>query len=405
MKFIDLENGCVFDVDSSTSTSESPYVFWFENGQSININYVQKICVLSNQPSLKISIDSPIFSLIDVDELVKAHSSNSSNTDIVNINDVEYKDLHYKDSNDVEKFVVDSLTLTYDQTPDCVYQYNENYIYILYFLALSHDTGEFIDDFIISYTENEDTINEVYRIGADFYPINEIFQSNMENFEITLPESIQRALFDVNIKEEANDNIVLNRKYKELLMNYWDIVANKGSYNSLINSLKWFEWGDLVRIEEAWREQEPHKEWLRLREVNSFLSPYMMEQLRHISKSTYMGLYYALDHIKRDEDGHVIYVDDSSGSDNYDFIDEQIPMIEELDEVTMKWTLRDTCLKMTLLGSFYSTFFMPVHLDLIHSTVENIVFTNTVKLLNNTTWLRNDTINLINPIELNYVYE
>ena len=39
---------------------------------------------------------------------------------------------------------------------------------------------------------------------------------------------------------------------------------------------------------------------------------------------------------------------------------------------------------MYLLGSFYEAYFMPIHLDLLHSTVESIVYSNTIKLINNT---------------------
>ena len=31
-------------------------------------------------------------------------------------------------------------------------------------------------------------------------------------------------------------------------------------------------------------------------------------------------------------------------------------------------------LKMTLLGNYFSTYFMPIHLDLLYSSVENIIF-------------------------------
>ena len=52
----------------------------------------------------------------------------------------------------------------------------------------------------------------------------------------------------------------------------------------------------------------------------------------------------------------------------------------------------EMCIKMTLLGNFYSTYFMPLHLDLFHSTVERIVFANTTKCLSAGCLSRKDVI-------------
>ena len=52
----------------------------------------------------------------------------------------------------------------------------------------------------------------------------------------------------------------------------------------------------------------------------------------------------------------------------------------ELEFISAKWSFKDLSLKMSMLGKFYEMFFMPIHLDLIHSTVEDIVFSNTIKI-------------------------
>ena len=51
-----------------------------------------------------------------------------------------------------------------------------------------------------------------------------------------------------------------------------------------------------------------------------------------------------------------------------------------LEFISSKWSFNDLSLKMSLLGKFYEEFFMPIHLDLIHSTIEDIVFTNIIKV-------------------------
>ena len=242
-------------------------------------------------------------------------------------------------------------------------------------------------------------------------------------------------------------------------MNYWDIVANKGSYESLTNSLKWFEWGDLVRIEEVWKSREPHGDIYKLKPLKSQLDDYLRSQINNISKTTYIGLYYAMQHIEKDGWGGVVYEDqyniDPQQYSNRIHKGDRIAVMEDYDDFTIHsydpnrsdvlgkadavqsasystniirrdidsgnyiynepnpqldniaalWNNIDLCLKMTLLGNFYSTFFMPVHLDLIHSTIESWVFTNTIKLLNASTVSRIDIINNTKTFDLYYEYE
>ena len=116
---------------------------------------------------------------------------------------------------------------------------------MFYILGRSEDPGEYVGNFWINDVE--------YRISADFYVENEILKENLRNFESKLPESIQKAIYENNVHEELNDNILINRKNKELLMNYMSIMGNKGSYDSILNSINWFEWGDLLRLEEFWK--------------------------------------------------------------------------------------------------------------------------------------------------------
>ena len=409
--FIDTITGVAYD-------GRPPYVFWFENGQSTNLNYVKQICIYTNKKTFNVRIDSPIFSILKMDQLIPSHER-------VVLNKKSYIDL-----NDLKTNSWTSVG----------YYYDNAYVHMLYILCNSQDAGQYIDDLYID--------GDLYKIGADFYVINELLQSNLENFEITLPESIQRAIYEVNIHEESNDNITLNRKYKELLMNYWDIVANKGSYQSLINSLKWFEWGDLVRIEEIWRNKEPHGDVLKFFDLKTQINSYMLSQLKNLNKTTYIGLYYALYKLRNEnkyqdstgqeytppvnfktgfnvvntptglyDDPDILPaqllqqdnietnitmgdIDETDGENK--FFNEMIPQLEHTISL---WNNLDIALKMTLLGNFYQTFFMPVHLDLIHSTIEAMVFSNAIKLLNGISISRNDLFDSTKTFEMTYEYK
>lgn len=417
IEFVDLKTGNLFHIKSG-----DPYTFWFEDGQSLNLNYVKKICFISNEASAYVELNSPVFSILKLNQDIPRF--NETNGEIINAK--RYIDLDLLKTN---QYLMTGYAYTLPGTMDTVY------IYMLYIMGSSKDSGEIRDKFKIN--------GEEFEVGADFYAPNEILKSNLENFDISLPEAIQKAIFDVDVHEESNDNITLNRKYKELLMNYWDIVANKGSYNSLLNSLAWFEWGDLVRIEEVWKRHGRRIENYFHTELNHEIDEEFLLQLAHNSKTTYIGLYMALSKITRNKDGQLEYCDAIGGSSpitgyetgsavhntfqqDEDTINEmgweisrvgqtphQTPQqpapvpgqITEhisvpagrnrdvmvynepnpnLELVSTKWNLLELCLKMTLLGNFYSTYFMPIHMDLIHSTIEHWVFAYTQKLLNTT---------------------
>lgn len=406
--FIDHKTGVAFN-------GEQPYVFWFEQGQSTNLNYVRQICIYTDSYKLSVTCDSPVFSILKMDQLIPAHER------VVL----------------AEKKYIDLSELKTNQWVSTGYKYRDCYVHMLYILANSNDAGEYIDVLRI----DADGEYKEYSIGADFYNMNEILQANLENRGIELPESIQKAIYEKNLHEEANDNILLNRKYKELLMNYMSIVANKGSYQSLVNSLKWFEWGDLVEIKEYWKRIEPHKTWLLMEDL-------MSDTIRDASKTTYIGLYYALQELNTDQ-GDVIYNDtynpsiqrrssltfsdsDVVNSDDrynivggadmlqtfrlptsysrYDYSPDSTTKIynevtPELKNTIGLWNNLDLCLKMTLLGNFYSTFFMPIHVELLHSTIESLVFTNVLKILSASQVSNTNLINLIGSVELEDVSE
>lgn len=401
--FIDHKTGVAFN-------GEQPYVFWFEQGQSTNLNYVRQICIYTDSYKLNVVCDSPVFSILKMDQLIPAHER------VVL----------------AEKKYIDLSELKTNQWVSTGYKYRDYYVHMLYILANSSDAGEYIDVLRIGVNGEY----KEYSIGADFYNMNEIMQVNLGNRGIELPESIQKAIYEKNLHEEANDNILLNRKYKELLMNYISIVANKGSYQSLVNSLKWFEWGDLVEIKEYWKRIEPHKTWLLMEDL-------MSDTIRDASKTTYIGLYYALQELNMDHDD-VIYNDtyntsiqrrssltfsnsDIANSDDmynivggadvlqtfrlptsysrYDYSPDSITRIyneitPELKNTIGLWNNLDLCLKMTLLGNFYSTFFMPIHVELLHSTIESLVFTSVIKILSASQISNTNLINMIGSVEL-----
>ena len=359
IEFVNIKDGRVFNGDR-------PYVFWFENGQSVNLNYVRRICFISTSRIVRARVESDTFALLGMGQNIPEIYNPENQGEI--INEKLYMDLDY----------LKTTVFTSNGAP-----YNNFYVHMIYILASSKEAGEIHDSLYLIDSDGE----HEYEIAADFYGDNEILKTNLSNFDIHIPESIQKAIYDVDVHEESNDNITLNRKYKELLMNYWDIIANKGSYNSLQNSLAWFEWGDLVRIEEFWKRHSEGMEEYFLTDLNHELDYEFIAEFLNNSKTTYIGLYMALDRI-RTQNGRPEY--DTEGN----------PVLEK---TITRWQLIDLCLKMTLLGNFYSTYFTPIHIDTLHSTLEHWVFSYTVKVLHAA--CADDYISVFNIHSFDMVYD
>lgn len=358
MRFVDLNNGALYN-------GNYPYIHWFDDEQSTNLVYIKKLCVLCDDEYVNIRIDSNIFTLLNMDLLP---SSNDEN-----INEFTYKDISQFKTNNIN-----SKGLEYDKY----------YLHMIYILAQSKNEGEFLEDLYIN--------DEKFAIGSSFYDKYEPNKINLSNLGVDIPESFARAIYSTNIHEDEIDNIVVNRKYKELLNEYWNIIANKGSYKSLYNALYWFEYGDLIKIQEIWKNSDKYNQ----QDIKSYIDSSVKDYLSTNKKTTYIGLYLPLQKI-REKDGEVIYpdfIDKKDYKDYEGFIREENP---ELVNISTKLSNDDLCMKMYLVGNFFETYFMPIHLDLIHSTVENIVFTNTIKLINHNIFNKNNYFNNIFTFDCN----
>ena len=232
--------------------------------------------------------------------------------------------------------------------------------------------GEYIEDFHIY----ENGVKNTYKIGVDVYGENEFNIINLQNNGVHIPNSVQKAIFCTNVHEDENDLILLNRKWKELLSNYWDILANRGSYKSLYNSLNWFEYGDILKLKEIWGRTENSKKIYEERDIKEVLENKYYEEINGFFKTTYIAITAAIKKMKENNNG-VIYDEEHN------------PILEH---IVHRWSINDLSLKLSLLGNFYKSYFMPIHLDLIKSTIEDVIYSNTTKLYNSHASHREDTV-------------
>lgn len=370
IRFVDINTGNVYNGDR-------PYIHWFEGKQSVGINYDKQFIVISDKEDIEIRCDSEVFFIID-NHKIGYETDDQGNPVEKTFYDKKYLDL------DVIK--TNYLYHVKDGCEAVAEGYN---MYTFNIVACGKYVGEITDSFFIDGQE--------YTIGADFIDENEALGVNLTNLGAEISNEVQRAIYDKTINEQKIDWVLINRKFKELLNEYIDVIANKGSYKSLINSLNWFEYGDLVAIYEYWRRQEPTREMLAKRDLTEFITNETENLLYTMQKTTYVGICLALEKLLKEE-GVIQYEDqykeNAEGIADVDkILDEPNP---KLQQVSMLWSKEEMSLKMTLLGNFFATYFMPIHLDLIHSTIENVIYANTIKAANFSRFERTDILDEIN---------
>lgn len=335
--------GIPYNTDSYTDShgDKRNYRFYFDDNQSINIIYQKRLFFISDKERVSIEIlDTPptkntVFSLFDY-ITAPAKLENIKKSKIVSTGaPIGDKYLHYVNIG-----------------------------------SCSESEGEFIENIKID--------NEIFEIAADFHGQDESLEILLHNQGVTLPKDIIRSLYDTNIHEKYIDWVVLNRKYKELLLNIMDIVYKKGSYKSLVSSLGWFEYGDMVKLNEYWSDSSLHT--LHQKDISTIYTPMIEEMMKMYMKTTFISLEYMLDEYDfeyiTDNNGEVV---DKIFKYDRDGIDLTVPILKDINEIQRKWSINDIALKMTLLGNYFSTYFMPIHMDLLFSSIENLVFTTPAK--------------------------
>lgn len=335
--------GIPYNTDSYTDSygDKRNYRFYFDDNQSINIIYQKRLFFISDKERVSIEIlDTPptkntVFFLFDY---ITAPTK----------------------LEDIKKSKIVSTGAPI----------GDKYLHYVNIGSCSESEGEFIENIKID--------NEIFEIAADFHGQDESLEILLHNQGVTLPKDIIRSLYDTNIHEKYINWVVLNRKYKELLLNIMDIVYKKGSYKSLVSSLGWFEYGDMVKLNEYWSDSSLHT--LHQKDISTIYTPMIEEMMKMYMKTTFISLEYMLDEYVFEyitgNNGEVV---DKRFKYDRDGIDLTVPILKDINEIQRKWSINDIALKMTLLGNYFSTYFMPIHMDLLFSSIENLVFTTPAK--------------------------
>lgn len=320
-----------FDKEGNIYEGGSPYVHWFGGSQSVGLWYSLNIYVLSDQSSLTIvppSEDS-VFKLVKVDN---------------NEDEIDIKEL----------IQTSEYSITSNIHPT---ELSSWYAFQINIVCQSDKIGQFTDSFTIESGNESLQVS----VGADFYEEDETLTINLGNKGLDIPKSIYKAFYESNYHEAFIDNVLINRKFKELVSNFIDVVDCKGSYKSLINSLDWFDWGENTKLYEIWRSGNNLIE----KDLEIVLSDIYKDYIFTHSKTTHMALVTSLYNVTDELDS------------------EKNPVIEK---ISRDWSDEELAIKISILGAFFERYFMPIHLDLKRASVESLVYTNSIKLENGTNY-------------------
>lgn len=341
IQFFDIKTG-------ETYNGDYPYIHWTEPF-SVGVIRYKELFFLADNETVKVGINKPEdwnFALYSSTPVKISHMETDKTGQLIEVVEDSSVDYDLINFTDIRAHAVNSVTLTGQKL-------NDKYAFQLLIICRSDVEGEFIEDFTID--------GQVFRIGAEFWGENESLRINLANQGTELPELIGRAIYDTDLYEDNPDWVLLNRKFRELLIQHMDVMDNKGSYESLFNALKWFEYQDLVELREVWKFQTPDGTKYYDCPVDTFITDEAKTRMFNSAKTTY----FALRQLKRT-------ITDDRGSLTDLITYEHDPLEGEVKNLACKWSEEEMRLKMVLLGNFFETYFMPVHTDLIRSVIEDV---------------------------------
>lgn len=380
------------------------YVFWIDNKDhsycSINNFYIRPIYIIFDEKisALEISLESRVFALLSSKDAVDKFKNG-----ILTIEETDFKNvLSYdsnSDNNDIIELEVKSshISKSENETKNII-----KYIYPFYVMGTSTEVGSFATNILIkaSHSIEEKNENDVVidnytsyeycyiTVGAEFNDESEILYINGQNMGVRLPHEILRAVYNGSYFNGEFDEVLYNEKLKEYLLEYMQIRGEIGNYNSAIQSLKWFGWGDKIDLVSL---LETDNQFM-IQFVRDYFdtSSDILDSFKHFINSTMLSL--------------VVWENKETGKYNdydlnKDFIGENQPELENLfdKQIPVKYggvgeetyyyrsyynfIFTELLYKLAALKYYYERFFLPVHLSIHNASLHHKVYANDIKMI------------------------
>ena len=393
---------------------KNKYIFWIDNKDhsycSVNNYYIRPIYILTDRQvsALEIRAGSAMFALLSSRNVVQKFKDC-----VISIDESDFKAvLHFDeswtvnenatnddndDNNDNNKNVNDIIELPVLSVSNGEETKTTKYVYPFYVVTTSSEVGSFMTNILIkaSYRNNSGKDDEFtsyeycyITVGAEFNEESEILYINGQNMGVRLPHEILRAVYEGSYINGEFDEELYNEKLKEYLLEYMQIRGEIGNYNSAIQSLKWFGWGDKLELVSL---LETDNQFL-IQFVRDYFdtSSDILDSFKHFVNSTMLSL--------------IAWENKETGKYNdydlnKDFIGENQPELENLfdKQIAVKYggvgeetyyyrsyynfVIGELLYKLSALRYYYEHFFLPVHLSIHNASLHHKVYANDIKII------------------------
>lgn len=466
MEFID-RTGHIFSLQSYNDNigweyKDNDYIFWFDDvytGGKLSINsyYIQQITPYINNinklgknnskieldklKQIKISCKSDVFKLIPYNIINKSINNINNNSGAIDI-DIIYGKTDNKTDNDVTTnlseiiYNKDEFIIDYNNTDDintindiifpffviCTYNKPETVmtnilIEFIYNETLEKESADENGDLIIVKDDVERSVYCPVRTGGLFVDEAEQLYINMTNMGIELPKSILDGIYQHGLTETGDmdyDIALYNEKIKEYLLHYNSIRGEIGNYKSVLSSLKWFGWGDKLKLTKLLKtDNELLDQFIR----DSFDSDEdIVSAFMNFRNSAYISVSFKDNDIiynkinknnsnnidNNADNNHIIesiVYNEQDWSGTSDMVGEGTPKLADLfnrwDKIHFDgcedidyyqpfyiYNKNIILLKLAFFKYYYKKYFLPVHLSTKTVSMEHICFIPDIKLYN-----------------------
>ena len=325
-----------------------------------------------------VSVDSKYYNLVASKQIQDLVSSNKSMSEYITI-DSEKDSKKFLEMSDID--ILDDLE-----------DGDKHFAMIPFYVICNCDEeGSWMTNVMIHVKYSDETEEWCpITVGGEYYGESEELVINGKNMGIDLPKDILKAVYQNSFYNEYPDSTIYNDKIKELLISYNHIKMEVGNFRSVIDSLKWFGYGEHITISKL------------LQTDNQFLNQYIRDYF-----NVNGDILYSFNTFRNSTMVALTIPEnvETSDRDPQDFskewfIGENKPILEDLfhkviekrydekDIIFYKpyydYIFDELGLKLACLKYYYEKFFLPIHLSVHSATIAHKVFANDIKLIQTT---------------------
>lgn len=417
MEFVD-NTGHLFSLPSFNEKpigyeyEENDFVFWLNDDKqyrlSINNYYVKPIYFVyetDNPDDLDIEIyfnNTNVFNLLSPIVIQNRISNFESIDDAINF-DSDSTIIKSRITNDDIYAVKIQETIN-----DVDYSYS---LFPLYVIGLTENEGTWLSNLMIHIKEGSQETWCPITIGGMFVDEYEELIINGQNMGISLPKDILKSIYSESIYNDEYNVELYNEKLKEYLVNYMGIRGELGNYNSVINSLKWFGYGDKISISKLLKtDNDVQTQYIRnyfhieddvLKSFKTFKLDSLVSLIIMTNKE--LNETYPIDFDREYLMGEnkpklldLLKYYEKIKIGNHDMEIEDDPEKYFYWKPYFDFTFNELGIKLSCLKYYYKKYFLPIHLNIHVASLGERVFANDVK------FHAYSNINMSHPLITNY---